>query len=189
MVSKILLGYKSGSVEEWWRRWPCIPRVSGSSPSAGDFSLQPSGSPAVILVHNQCQHLSLCKDSMLCGISMRRQRENPINRHLLWPMIVIYHTSTHTSKHHPAPSIGTKSPRSTVNMVTWTNWICDERNSVEGAAVWACTHTHTLYTTTLTLTKNTTQRHLMSSKGTQQVSIGSTEVHIVAASNYHHKCW
>ena len=60
-------------------------------------------------------------------------------------MIVIYHTSTHTSKHHPAPSIGTKSPRSTVNMVTWTNWICDERNSVEGAAVWACTHTHTLH--------------------------------------------
>ena len=44
---------------------------------------QPSGSLAVILVHNQCQHLSLCKDSMLCGISMRRQRENPINRHLL----------------------------------------------------------------------------------------------------------
>jgi hypothetical protein len=101
---------KSGSVEEWWRCWPCIPRVSGSSPSAGDFSLQPSGSPAVILVHNQCQHLSLCKDSMLCGISMQRQRENPINRHLLWPMIVIYHTSTHTSKHHPAPSIGTKVP-------------------------------------------------------------------------------
>ena len=38
-------------------------------------------------------------------------------------------------------------------------------------------------------TKNTTQRHLTRSKGTQQVSIGSTEVHIVAASNYHHKCW
>ena len=32
--------YISGSVEEWWRRWPCIPRVGGSSPTAGDFSLQ-----------------------------------------------------------------------------------------------------------------------------------------------------
>ena len=38
-------------------------------------------------------------------------------------------------------------------------------------------------------TKNTTQRHLARSIGTQQVSIGSTEVHIVAASNYHHTCW
>jgi hypothetical protein len=72
------------SVEEVLEHATGYPNVAGSNHSSGDFSLQKiSGSPAVILVHNQCQHLSLCKDSMLCGISMRRQRENHINRHLL----------------------------------------------------------------------------------------------------------
>ena len=91
------------------------------------------------------------------------------------------HLHTHLQT-PPSAIYGNQSPRSTVNMVTWTNWICDERNSVEGAAVWACTHTHTLHYD-LNPHKNTTQRHLTSSRGTQQVSIGSTEVHIVAASN------
>jgi hypothetical protein len=89
------------------------------------------------------------------------------------------HTHLQTS---PSAIYWNQSPRSTVNMVTWTNWICDERNSVEGAAVWACTHTHTLHYD-LYPQKNNTQHHLMSSRGTQQVSIGSTEVHVVAASN------
>jgi hypothetical protein len=71
-------------VEEVLERATGYPKVAGSNHSSGDFSLEKLVGPlAVILVHNQCQHLSLCKDSMLCGISMRRQRENPINRHLL----------------------------------------------------------------------------------------------------------
>jgi hypothetical protein len=54
------------------------------------------------------------------------------------------HLHTHLQT-PPSAIYWNQSPRSTVNMVTWTNWICDERNSVEGAAVWACTHTHTLH--------------------------------------------
>ena len=38
--SKQSFTLNSGSVEEWWRRRSCIPRVGGSSPTAGDFSLQ-----------------------------------------------------------------------------------------------------------------------------------------------------
>ena len=61
-------------VEEWWRCWPCIPRVSGSSLGAGDFSLQQCSGllsfnkPETVLwiiVNNYYYYISMKRDSNL----------------------------------------------------------------------------------------------------------------------------
>jgi hypothetical protein len=114
-----------------------------------------SGPPAFIMVHNQYHiSVSLCKGSMLCGISMR-----PKYPGLRWPMIVLYHSSTQTHRHTHTHTLRFSSLSLLINTQAHTHigWLPDEFPKYHSywEFVWEpsissllCTHTHILTQTT-----------------------------------------
>ena len=68
------IGYivRADSVEEWWKHWLCIPKVSSSSPSVEDFSLQKTSVPSCI-----CSLLHLSSVPIWCGLEKNMLWQRP----------------------------------------------------------------------------------------------------------------